>query len=474
MVAEGRTKARKERHKHRSQEKAAASDDVEFGHSVATQHSNGNESHTEHSSAKRKRSKHIEPLDELDGDRDSTEPLSKKSKRKNSVDELEIDISLPEPPSKKSRRREKKAKGVQKGQTGSSTDSKEGPRVQGTTGESTAAAGLVSPANDSSKTDADRSAAQQTSKRSEHGIWIGNLAFSVTRDSLKEFLGREGQIDEEDVLRIHLPPPAKAIKEQNIKAQNKGFAYVDFSSKDVLQKALALSEKLLVGRKVLIKDAKSFEGRPEKAKEPATTTAKPATKKVFVGNLGFDVTKEELKEHFAPAGEVEDIFMATFEDSGKCKGFGWVRFATVEAAEAVVKGFVYRHRSEEDEELDEPEGITDATDAIESKPRKKQKVILNRMNGRLLRCEFAEDAQVRYKKRYGKDAKRPQQSESTAPIEEDPTERPRASRADKEQRRDDRRKRHDARTVAPGMALANAPRASGAIVEGVGKKISFD
>jgi hypothetical protein len=37
-----------------------------------------------------------------------------------------------------------------------------------------------------------------------------------------------------------------------------------------------------------------------------------------------------------------------------------------------------------------------------------------------------------------------------------------------------RRKKFDARKIRPGNALANAPRASAAIVESAGKKTSFD
>lgn len=86
-------------------------------------------------------------------------------------------------------------------------------------------------------------------------------------------------------------------------------------------------------RKVLIKDSASFEGRPEKpAKSPLVnlTTGpgsdNPPTRILFVGNLSYDVTELDLEKHFQHCGQITKIRMATFEDSGKCKGFAFVDF----------------------------------------------------------------------------------------------------------------------------------------------------
>lgn len=384
-------------------------------------------------------------------------------------DELEIDINAPEPPSKRAKRREKKSRKDSSGK-------KERPVIDSTSTDK--------PASNAAKYEISAPVAQKTNERSDYGVWIGNLSFTTTKDDVRGFLRDQGEIAETQITRLHMPAPSDG------KSKNKGFAYVDFSSVDVLSKALALSEKLLGGRKLLIKNAKSFEGRPDKpkAKDEATSEKAP-TKRVFVGNLSYDVTRDDLAEHFSPAGEVEDVFLATFEDSGKCKGFGWVRFNDVEAAQAAVKGFV--KVDGQDEEVDGEEEDSEAEVVTEKKKKKKggksRKVFINRLNGRPLRCEFAEDAQTRYKKRYGKDKEasgprkpRAQPDGETPAITEVDDgharqQRPKPKRkGNADDRREDRRKRHDARTIAPGQSLANAPRASAAIIAGSGKKISFD
>ena len=60
--------------------------------------------------------------------------------------------------------------------------------------------------------------------------------------------------------------------------------------------------------------------------------------KVFVGNLSFGTTKEELEALFAPMGEIAEVVVPLDRDSGRPRGFAFVTFATAgSAAEAIQK-----------------------------------------------------------------------------------------------------------------------------------------
>jgi hypothetical protein len=45
------------------------------------------------------------------------------------------------------------------------------------------------------------------------------------------------------------------------------FAYVDFLTKEAMEKVISRSEEVLDGRRLLIKDGKSFVGRPVERKQ---------------------------------------------------------------------------------------------------------------------------------------------------------------------------------------------------------------
>lgn len=220
-------------------------------------------------------------------------------------------------------------------------------------------------------------AGETPKKEYQNGVWVGNLSFSTSRKDLFNLFASCGEI-----IRVNLPLSAPD--------RNKGYAYVDFATALAAKIAVRMSECELNGRNLLIKLAKDFsttgrKPRPDGTKSeqiviegddtPATaiatttltsTTTPPVKKplpnvseavckrKLFVGNLPFDITRDNLEKYFAKFGQVETARMAEFEDTGRCKGFGHV---------------VYQKEK-------------DAITAVQSGP--------HCLNGRMLRVEFGQ------------------------------------------------------------------------------------
>ena len=62
-------------------------------------------------------------------------------------------------------------------------------------------------------------------------------------------------------------------------------------------------------------------------------------KKLYVGNLAYTVTEDQLKEMFSGAGEVASAIVITDKFSGRSKGFGFVEMAKDEDAKKAVTMF---------------------------------------------------------------------------------------------------------------------------------------
>jgi cold-inducible RNA-binding protein len=60
--------------------------------------------------------------------------------------------------------------------------------------------------------------------------------------------------------------------------------------------------------------------------------------KIYVGNLSYDVTEEELKQEFIAYGEVTSVSILSDRISGRPKGFAFVEMATKSEAEAAIAG----------------------------------------------------------------------------------------------------------------------------------------
>lgn len=376
----------------------------------------------------KKRPRTLEPEEELEIDVDAEVPLSKRAARRlkkgrslqqapssqkplpkefdaDSSDDRDDSSDDNEDEGKKSSIKEVKSRETLKKSKKDKKDKTENPRKKSKT----------------SDTDT-----PEEPKKGTNGIWIGNLSFRTSEADLTTFfstlkpLGKSKKssdytpITASDVVRISLPQGDK-------KGQNKGFAYVDFKSPEHQETAIALSERILSGRNVLIKPADNFDGRPS-----ATSIDEKATKILYIGNLPFDINSDELEAYLGgkKAG-IRKVRMATFEDSGKCKGFGFIDFTTPEEVHQLL--------------------LT-----------KK----LHTMNGRKLKLEYGQDRSLR----------RPGGGSSSGgkrnAMKEGQNERGGGE--------GEGRGKVDPRSIKPGQALMNAQRSSHAIVPPKGIKQTFE
>ena len=61
--------------------------------------------------------------------------------------------------------------------------------------------------------------------------------------------------------------------------------------------------------------------------------------KLYVGNLSFRTTSEELRDLFSQAGTVESASVTEDRDTGRSRGFAFVEMATPEDAAAAIEQF---------------------------------------------------------------------------------------------------------------------------------------
>ena len=60
--------------------------------------------------------------------------------------------------------------------------------------------------------------------------------------------------------------------------------------------------------------------------------------KIYVGNLSYEVTEDELRQEFAAYGEVTSASIPTDKYSGRPRGFGFVEMASKSEGEAAISG----------------------------------------------------------------------------------------------------------------------------------------
>ena len=92
---------------------------------------------------------------------------------------------------------------------------------------------------------------------------------------------------------------------------------------DKVKEGKATKEELAAEREVLNK--------------ARTEASEVAGIKLFVARLSFDVNEDELRNHFSTHGEITECSIAKDRDTGKSRGFAFVKFASRKAGEKAIK-----------------------------------------------------------------------------------------------------------------------------------------
>ena len=192
-------------------------------------------------------------------------------------------------------------------------------------------------------TDATPTPATTTNTKSKK-VYVGNLSWDVTWKELKDHMASTGcAVLHADVLRSQ--------------GRSKGCGLVQFETADDVSKAiLTLNDTELMGRPIFVREDREDTNGGEKKHHgnnnnnrggspnnnnnnneavAAAAGSEVKSRRVYVGNLSWDVTWQDLKDHMRDAGEVSfaEVMM---EGQGRSKGCGIVEFETVEGAEAAI------------------------------------------------------------------------------------------------------------------------------------------
>ena len=156
-------------------------------------------------------------------------------------------------------------------------------------------------------------------------LFVRNIGYNTTQEGLADFFAKYGDVEE-----------SKIVTDKNT-GKSRGFGFLKFYEKKSAVAAMKDADNIVVdGRNLQIrysndKSSQMKGGNGNSAKKgPATEFG------VFVGNISYKCTDNDLKKFFKDCGKVVDVRIAKKPD-GKLKGFAHVDFETKEAMEKAVE-----------------------------------------------------------------------------------------------------------------------------------------
>jgi len=177
----------------------------------------------------------------------------------------------------------------------------------------------------------------------ERTVFVRNIPQAAGEEDLRGMFAASGEIAD-----IRLPMDNEA---------HKGYAYIEFAATDSIEPALALDsaelkgQPLSVARSIPMKDHRHqtarlrkdlphrvnqrqiIEGRLQREDPVRQASRFPTT--VHVRNLAFKVDEAKLRDHFAQCGTIAKVLLVR-DEKGKSRGFGFVEFEKIEAAQAAL------------------------------------------------------------------------------------------------------------------------------------------
>lgn len=143
--------------------------------------------------------------------------------------------------------------------------------------------------------------------------YVVNLSYDTTASTLYDKFGAFGTVEQ-----VFMP----RNKANN---KSKGIAFVTMSSKEERDAAISgLNESDVDGRKVYVDEAK-----------PRGEIQKVEKTKIYVGNISFDTTSDDLQSAFGKFGDVSSIYIPTDRETGESRGFAFLAMSKSDAEKAI-------------------------------------------------------------------------------------------------------------------------------------------
>lgn len=152
-------------------------------------------------------------------------------------------------------------------------------------------------------------------------VYVMNLPYVLEDKDLEELFAECGTVK------------ALSVPRKRDTKDAKGFAFVDMSTKEEMEKAIEeLEGRELGGRQISTRLSLPKSKLPTKSKKREKVSSE---NKMYVGNLPYGISEGDVEELFSEYGTVADVFLAR-DSNGQDRGFGFVTLGAEEEVTAAI------------------------------------------------------------------------------------------------------------------------------------------
>ncbi|CAN8298931.1 unnamed protein product [Cochlearia groenlandica] len=159
-------------------------------------------------------------------------------------------------------------------------------------------------------------------ERDQRTVFAYQMPLKATERDVYEFFSKAGKVRD-----------VRLIMDRNSR-RSKGVGYIEFYDVMSVPMAIALSGQLFLGQPVMVKPSEAEKNLAQSNTTTGVGGTGPIDRKLYVGNLHFNMSELQLRQIFEPFGPVELVQLPLDLETGQCKGFGFIQYAQLEHSKA--------------------------------------------------------------------------------------------------------------------------------------------
>lgn len=169
--------------------------------------------------------------------------------------------------------------------------------------------------------------------RDKRTVFVQQIAARVESHQLKRFFETVGEVVDAQIVkdRITLRSKGWVISScPELLANDLSVGYVEFKNEESVAKAIELTGQKLKGVPIIAQLAEAEKNRASKAaaaegKQNSNSNNQAPFHRLYVGNIHFSITEDDLKAVFGPYGDLTEVQLQK-DDAGKSRGYGFIQY----------------------------------------------------------------------------------------------------------------------------------------------------
>ncbi|RWA08840.1 hypothetical protein EKO27_g6248 [Xylaria grammica] len=145
-------------------------------------------------------------------------------------------------------------------------------------------------------------------------VFVSNMTFDATETHLHEAFGKYGEI-----LHANIGRDGRGL--------SRGFGFITFSDRQAAERAVSEAHNSFWhGRRITVDHRKDGPSAPQKRSPSAPT------KSIYIGNIPYEASDADLNQLFRTLKNVQDVRVAVDRHTGWPRGFAHADFLDIESA----------------------------------------------------------------------------------------------------------------------------------------------